>query len=87
MKTQPIEVLSDATNLAVVRMPGRKYSGLVVQGDRLIGITARAKRVAELAAASGNQTLTRLSAGLHFELAEMLDAYGEVCRNAGGETA
>jgi len=30
-----VEVLSDATNYVVVRTEGRRYPGLVVQGDRL----------------------------------------------------
>lgn len=33
MVQQPIEVYSDATNQAVVRMPGRRFPGLVLQGD------------------------------------------------------
>jgi hypothetical protein len=30
-----LRVLSTVTNYAVVQLPGRKYPGLVVQGDRL----------------------------------------------------
>lgn len=30
-----VEVLSDATNYVIVQVAGRRYPGLVVQGDRL----------------------------------------------------
>jgi hypothetical protein len=32
---EPIRVLSSASNYAVVQMPGRRFPGMVVQGDRL----------------------------------------------------
>jgi hypothetical protein len=32
---EAIRVLSSASNHAVVQMPGRRYPGMVVQGDRL----------------------------------------------------
>jgi hypothetical protein len=30
-----VEVLSDASNAAIVRMPGRRFPGVVLQGDSL----------------------------------------------------
>ena len=35
MITQELEVYSSATNAAVVRAPGRRFPGVVVQGDTL----------------------------------------------------
>ena len=37
MKDRPteIEILSEQTNAAVVRMPGRRFPGVVIQGDDL----------------------------------------------------
>jgi len=35
MRTQAVEIYSDATNAAVLRHPGRRYPGLLVQGDSL----------------------------------------------------
>jgi len=33
MEVKPLEVLSEASNYSVVRMPGRNYPGCVIQGD------------------------------------------------------
>lgn len=35
MQKKELEVFSEATNLAIVRMPGRKFPGSVIQGDSL----------------------------------------------------
>jgi hypothetical protein len=35
MRTEPVEIYSDATNAAIMRHPGRKYPGVLVQGDTL----------------------------------------------------
>jgi hypothetical protein len=35
MKTVSVDCLSEAPNYGVIRMPGRKYPALVVQGDSL----------------------------------------------------
>jgi hypothetical protein len=34
-RAHAVEVLSEATNSAVVRMPGRRFPGAVIQGDSL----------------------------------------------------
>jgi hypothetical protein len=82
MDPDQVEVLSDGVNHAVVRMPGRRFPGLVVQGDRLISLTAAAQRVVERAATSGDAELIRLAGNLHFELNELLTDYASVCREA-----
>jgi Family of unknown function (DUF6959) len=35
MRTETVEILSDATNAAVMRHPGRKFPGILIQGDTL----------------------------------------------------
>ncbi len=35
MKVEPVEIYSDASNAAVMRHPGRKFPGVLVQGDTL----------------------------------------------------
>lgn len=35
MQKKELEVLSEASNVAVVRMPGRRFPGSVIQGDSL----------------------------------------------------
>ncbi len=35
MHTESVEIYSDATNSAVMRHPGRRFPGVLVQGDTL----------------------------------------------------
>jgi hypothetical protein len=42
MRTEPIEVFSDATNAAIMRHPGRRFPGVLVQGDTLYSMCRRA---------------------------------------------
>jgi hypothetical protein len=49
MKRIEIEILSDSINCPVVSVPGRKYPGVVIQGDSL-------KILLGLAEEIGNQT-------------------------------
>ena len=42
MRTEPVEILSDATNAAIMRHPGRKFPGVLVQGDTLYSMCRRA---------------------------------------------
>jgi len=35
MRVEPIEIYSDASNYAVLRQPGRRFPGTLVQGDSL----------------------------------------------------
>jgi hypothetical protein len=35
MHVEPVEIYSDQTNAAVIRHPGRKFPGVLIQGDTL----------------------------------------------------
>jgi hypothetical protein len=35
MRVEPVEILSDRTNAAVMRHPGRRFPDVLVQGDTL----------------------------------------------------
>ncbi len=35
MKTEEVEIYSDQTNAAIMRHPGRKFPGVLIQGDTL----------------------------------------------------
>ena|SRR5947209_15948710 len=48
MRVESLEVFSDASNMAVVRTTGRKFPGVVIQGDSLNGLWDLAKRVCVL---------------------------------------
>jgi hypothetical protein len=35
MRIDPVEIYSDATNQAILRHPGRRFPGVLIQGDTL----------------------------------------------------
>lgn len=35
MRSEDVEIFSDMTNAAVMRHPGRKFPGVLIQGDTL----------------------------------------------------
>jgi hypothetical protein len=45
MKKEEVEILSDASNMAVMRHPGRNYPGSLIQGDSLYSLLQTAKEV------------------------------------------
>jgi hypothetical protein len=48
MRIEPVEIFSDATNAAVMRHPGRRFPGVLVQGDTLSGLCSVADAVCAL---------------------------------------
>jgi len=38
MRTEPVEIYSDTTNMAVLRHPKRKFPGILIQGDDLFAL-------------------------------------------------
>jgi len=65
MSKMEIEVYSDETNAAVVKMPGRNFPGLVVQSDKLIFLAGKSNALYEQAQKSGNAELIRLAGNLN----------------------
>jgi uncharacterized protein DUF6959 len=45
MRVKPVEIYSDASNYAVMRHPGRRFPGSLIQGDSLHGLCSQADRV------------------------------------------
>ena len=41
MRVEPVEIYSDQTNSAVMRHPGRRFPGILIQGGTLYTICAR----------------------------------------------
>lgn len=68
MEQMTLDVFSPATNAAVVRAPGRRFPGLVVQGDTLSNLAGLARRVSDHAAG-----LDEDAAGDAAELADHLE--------------
>jgi hypothetical protein len=45
MRVEPVEIYSDETNGAVIRHPGRRFPGFLMQGDELYSLCWRADQV------------------------------------------
>jgi hypothetical protein len=45
MRIEQVEIYSDRTNAAVMRHPGRKFPGVVIQGDTLFLLCRRADAI------------------------------------------
>lgn len=63
-------ILSSATNMAVVQLPGRQYPGLVIPGDSLAAMVATIRNVQRLA--RGTDGLPEDHA-IHDEIADLAD--------------
>jgi hypothetical protein len=53
MEIKEIEVFSEMSNYAIVRMPGRHFPGCVIQGDSLSVLLNNAEEVCSLAMRTG----------------------------------
>jgi len=45
MRTESVDIYSDQTNAAILRHPGRKFPGVLVQGDTLYSMCFHADQV------------------------------------------
>lgn len=54
MRIQEIEIYADTTNAAIMRHPGRRFPGVLIQGDTLSSLYRQAERAC--AAAKGKVT-------------------------------
>ena len=85
MKIEPVEIYSDASNFAVMRHPGRRFPGALIQGDSLHLLCTTAE-AAENALQSGNAAaagdyLNELSGALRARLDHYVQVLGEHDQN------
>ena len=73
-----VEVLSNAVNAVVLRLPERRFPGIVIQGDSLKILADSAREVAMLSQDAGNQAIDEAIA----EVVRTLDAYLRVYETA-----
>jgi hypothetical protein len=83
MEAKEIEVFSEISNYAIVRMPGRNFPGCVIQGDSLSILLNNAERVYSLAMETGNEELIGEAEELKDAIEERLDLYESVLRAHG----
>lgn len=77
--TLQAELLSPPHNYAVVQLPGRKYPGVVVQGDSLHILKQQAERLGRLLGAMALEELADEIAYLTEQLSEVQTHYERVC--------
>ena len=75
MKIEQIEIYSDASNLAVMRHPGRKFPGSLIQGDSLSVLVKEARELHEALKLSGDNDLVALAEMHREKLEDRLAVY------------
>jgi hypothetical protein len=89
MQEVPMELFSNASNLAIVRTPGRQFPGIVVQGDSLHNLCESARSVvlgltsARSGGAPGLDEVLEEAEDLLERLQDRVDAYEECLRTHG----
>ena len=83
MKKVEVEIYSQATNIPVIRMPGRKFPGSVIQGDSLMVLVGLAKEVFEKVKNSDDADLVYGALELKELLEERIEHYESVMEKSG----
>ncbi len=85
MERIEIEVFSQASNAAVVRMPTRHFPGIVIQGDSLHILYDLAEAIVRLAAPHDDEDLSGETEELRDLLARYVSSYETVLKEHGIE--
>ena len=75
MEYMELEVYSQSTNRAVVKMPGRHFPGLVIQGDSLSRLLDLAESIYEKSERTSDINLINESRELRDNLQQLLSHY------------
>ena len=81
-KIVPIEVYHEESNFVVLQAPGRRYPGVLIQGDTLTGIVGELNEALQLFDSDREEALGCLRIA-HDSLKSKLDQYLEICRENG----
>ncbi|WP_371799133.1 hypothetical protein OG963_15045 [Streptomyces sp. NBC_01707] len=69
------ELFTDGGNDAVLRLPGRRFPGVLIQGDTLSVLQADVAELAELCSAGDLEEARNAASLLHAELRAKLERY------------
>jgi hypothetical protein len=75
MRSESVEIYSDETNRVVMRHPGRKFPGVLIQGDTLYSLVVMAHEAS--AKAGSNEELNHLRDALQDLLFHYKTVLGE----------
>jgi hypothetical protein len=78
MADEHVEVLSQAINRPVLRMPGRAFPGILIQGDTLSSLYALARMAHDRAERHDDAELADLTGQMMDELADIIQEYEHV---------
>jgi hypothetical protein len=78
-----VEIFTEIGNDAVVRLPGRKFPGLLVQGDTFHSLVLAIKTICERAQLAGDEELAGEADLLKDRLETMLGRYEEALHSHG----
>lgn len=81
--SESVELLSQPTNYAVVHLPGRKFPGVVFQGDTLHNLLRRITELRELTGKYRDDEVAASLSELSGSLSEVVQHYETVCSNRG----
>jgi hypothetical protein len=83
MELKQLEVFSEELNFAVVRMPGRRFPGCVIQGDSLSVLCGLARSIHNRLASQGDDEASEDAAELLEKLTDRLEHYEQVLAKHG----
>ena len=75
MKKVTVFLYGEPTNNAVLRLPNRKYPGVLIQGDTLKNLLETSEMVAKLARAQSGDELADEAEGLYESMREIYEWY------------
>lgn len=78
-----VEVFSNTVNAAVVRLPGRRFPGIVVQGDSLSTLASDVRGALDALRAGDTEEASAELESLHRKLETMLAVYEAALDEAG----
>lgn len=81
--SESIELLSRPANYAVVQLPGRKFPGVVFQGDSLHSLLQSITELCQLTEKYGDDGVAASLAELSESLSEVVQLYEKVCSDRG----
>jgi hypothetical protein len=80
-----VEVLSDEVNAPIIRFPGRRFPGSLIQGDSLKSMTDLAVEILEHLNAGDPEEAKAVAEELHSLLASRTNAYEKALKTHGIE--
>lgn len=83
MKTIEVEILSEKSNCPVVQMPGRRFPGVVLQGDSLKILLGLSEDIVSLTKEYTSENLKETAAQLSELLAGYVENYESTMRRCG----